>query len=245
MVRAERGIYKTTDGGKNWQKVLYKDVETGVANIEADPDNPTILYAALWTRPDDPFSTDEPEKKKKQDAAIYKSTDQGSTWNPVEGKGLPADPMGRVGVAVAPGTHGMRVYAICTQGLFRSEDGGESWQRSTTDPRILGNGYFSRVFVDPRNADFVYVAQTSMYRSTDGGRTFAAWAGAPSGDDFHVLWINPANTQNMILGVDQGAIVSVDGGNTLEFLVQPGDRAVLSRQHRPALSLLRVRGAAG
>ncbi len=211
---AERGIYKTTDGGKNWLKVLYKDVETGVANIEADPDNPTILYATLWTRPDDPFATEDPEKKKTQDAAIYKSTDQGSTWNPVEGKGLPAEPMGRVGVAVAPGTHGMRVYAICTQGLFRSEDGGENWQRSTSDPRILGNGYFSRVFVDPRNADFVYVAQTSMYRSTDGGRTFAAWAGAPSGDDFHVLWINPANTQNMILGVDQGAVVSVDGGNS-------------------------------
>ena len=132
----------------------------------------------------------------------------------MEGKGLPTEPMGRVGVAVAPGTNGMRVYAIATQGLFRSDDGGASWQRSTTDPRILGSGYFSRVFVDPKNADFVYVAQTSMYRSTDGGRSFEAWAGAPSGDDFHVLWINPANTQNMILGVDQGAIVSVDGGNT-------------------------------
>jgi len=211
---AERGIYKTADGGKTWQKVLYKDVETGVANLEADPDNPRVLFASSWSRPDDPFSTDEPEKKKKQDAAIYKSTDQGSTWNAVEGKGLPTEPMGRIGVAVAPGSHGLRVYAIVTQGLFRSDDGGVSWQRSTTDPRILGNSYFSRVLVDPRNADRVYVAQTSMYRSTDGGRTFDAWAGAPSGDDFHVLWINPANPQNMILGVDQGAIISVDGGTT-------------------------------
>jgi photosystem II stability/assembly factor-like uncharacterized protein len=211
---AERGVYKTTDGGKNWQKVLYKDLETGVPDIEADPDNPAILYASLRSRPDDPFSTDEPEKKKKQDAAIYKSTDEGSTWNPVEGKGLPAEPMGRIGVAVAPGSNGMRVYAIVAQGLFRSDDGGATWQRSTADPRILGSSYFSRVFVDPKNADRVYVAQTSMYRSTDGGRSFEAWAGAPSGDDFHVLWINPANTQNMILGVDQGAIVSVDGGNT-------------------------------
>jgi len=211
---AERGIYKTTDGGKTWQKVLYKDAETGVPDIEAAPDNPSILFASFWTRPDDPFSNDEPEKKKKQDAAIYKSTDQGSTWNAVEGKGLPTEPMGRVGVAVAPGTNGMRVFAIAKQGLSRSDDGGATWQRSTTDPRILGNGYFSRVFVDPKNADRVYVAQTSMYRSTDGGRTFEAWAGAPSGDDFHVLWINPASTQNMILGVDQGAIISVDGGNT-------------------------------
>lgn len=211
---AERGVYKTSDGGKSWKKVLYKDVETGVANIETDPDNPSVVYAALWTRPDDPFSVDAPEQKKKQDAAIYKSTDEGSMWNAVEGKGLPTEPMGRTGVAVAPGTNGMRVYAIFTQGLFRSEDGGASWQRSTTDPRIVGNGYFSRVFVDPKNASRVYVAQTSMYRSTDGGRTFEAWAGAPSGDDYHVLWINPANTQNMILGVDQGAVISQDGGNT-------------------------------
>jgi photosystem II stability/assembly factor-like uncharacterized protein len=211
---AERGVYKTTDSGKTWRKVLYKDEETGVPDLEADPDNPSVVYATLWTRPDDPFSVDEPEKKKKQDAAIYKSTDQGSTWNAVEGKGLPAEPMGRVGVAVAPGTNGMRVYAIATQGLFRSEDGGTSWQRSTTDPRILGNGYFSRVFVDPKNANYVYVAQTSMYRSTDGGRTFEAWAGAPSGDDYHVLWINPANTRNMILGVDQGAVISEDAGST-------------------------------
>jgi len=210
----ERGIYKTTDGGKNWLKVLYKDEETGVPDIEADPDNPSIVYAPLLTRPEDPFSTDEPEKKKTQDAAIYKSTDEGSTWSAVEGKGLPTEPMGRIGVAVAPRSNGMRVYAIVTQGLFRSEDGGVSWQISTADPRILGNAYFSRVLVDPKNADLVYVAQTSMYRSTDGGRRFEAWSGAPSGDDVHVLWINPANTQNMILGVDQGAIISVDGGNT-------------------------------
>ncbi|MGB6678569.1 MAG: hypothetical protein WBE44_17875, partial [Terriglobales bacterium] len=211
---AERGIYKTTDAGKNWQKVLYKDPETGVPDIEADPDNPSILYASQWTRPDDPFSTDEPEKKKEQDGVIYKSVDQGSTWSVVAGKGLPTEPMGRIGVAVAPGTNGMRVYAIVNQGLFRSEDGGASWQRITTDPRILGSSYFSRVFVDPKNPDFVYVAQTSMYRSKDGGHTFEAWAGAPSGDDYHVLWINPANTQHMVIGVDQGAATSVDGGDT-------------------------------
>jgi photosystem II stability/assembly factor-like uncharacterized protein len=187
---------------------------TGIVNLESDPDNPNILYATMWRRPPEGPPNPDEKPKTEQDATIYKSTDQGSTWKATEGKGLPADPMGRVGVAVAPGTKGMRVYAIMTQGLFRSEDGGASWQRSTTDPRILGNGYFSRVFVDPKNADLVYVAQTSMYRSKDGGRSFEAWAGAPSGDDFHVLWINPANTQHMILGVDQGAIISVNGGNT-------------------------------
>ena len=212
--RAERGVYKTSDSGKKWQKVLYKDEETGVFDIAADPDNPSVLYASMWTRPEDPFSTDEPEKKKTQDAAIYRSTDQGSTWSAVEGKGLPTEAMGRIGVAVAPGSNGKRVFAIVTQGLFRSEDGGATWQRSTSDPRILGNSYFSRVFVNPNNANDVYVAQTSMYRSTDGGRTFEAWAGAPSGDDYHVLWINPANPQHMILGVDQGAVISVDGGST-------------------------------
>ncbi len=210
---AERGVFKTTDGGKNWQKVLFKDALTGVANLEADPDNPNTLYVSLWHRQDAPPSPgDKPSTE--QNAAIYKSTDQGSSWKATEGKGLPTEPMGRVGVAVAPGTNGMRIYAIMSQGLFRSEDGGANWQRSVTDPRIVGNGYFSRVFLDPKDASLVYVAQTSMYRSTDGGRSFEAWQGAPSGDDYHVLWINPSNPQNMILGVDQGAVVSQDGGRS-------------------------------
>jgi photosystem II stability/assembly factor-like uncharacterized protein len=209
----ERGVFKSTDGGKNWRKVLFKDAMTTVVNLESDPDNPNVLYAALLHHVDTPPGSDE-KPSGEQDATLYKSTDQGSSWKTVEYKGLPTDPMGRMGVAVAPGTNGMRVYAIVTQGLFRSEDGGANWQRSTTDARILGNGYFSRVFVDPKNANNVYVAQTSMYRSSDGGHTFEAWAGAPSGDDFHVLWINPANTQYMILGVDQGAIISENGGVT-------------------------------
>ena len=209
----QRGVFKTTDGGKNWQKVLFKDAATGVANLEVDPDNPRTLYAALWHRAEGPPNPNE-KKSTEQNAAIYKSTDQGSTWKEVEGKGLPTEPMGRVGVAVTPGTSGQRVYAIMTQGLFVSQDGGANWQKSSTDPRILGSGYFSRVFSDPKNANLVYVAQTSMYRSTDGGKTFNAWAGAPSGDDYHLLWINPANTQYMLVGVDQGAGVSENGGST-------------------------------
>ena len=210
---ADRGVFKSSDGGKDWQKVLYKDEHWGVADLEAAPDDPNILFAVLVTRPEDPFDP-EAEKPKGQDAAIYKSSDQGATWVPVEGKGLPTEPMGRVGVAVAPGTNGKRVYAIADRGMFRSEDGGATWQRSTNDPRIIGNWYFSRVFIDPRNAQNVYVAQTSMYRSTDGGRTFEAWQGAPSGDDYHILWINPSDNRHMILGVDQGAVISNNGGLT-------------------------------
>ena len=209
---AERGVFKTTSGGKTWQKVLYQDNDTGVFDLSLDLSNPRVVYATLWHRT---FGRPSQEgAQRPQDAAIYKSNDEGSTWAPVGGKGLPSEPMGRVGVAVAPGTQGNKIYAIVSQGFFRSDDGGATWNRSTTDPRILGNGYFSRVFVDPRHTDTVYVAQTSMYRSADGGRTFEAWQGAPSGDDYHVLWIDPLDTRNMIAGVDQGAIVSVNGGET-------------------------------
>jgi photosystem II stability/assembly factor-like uncharacterized protein len=210
---SERGVFKSTDGGKNWQKVLFKDDLTGVVNLEVSPDDANVLYAALLTMPENPFNQDR-SKSRSQDAAIYKSTDQGTTWQPIEGKGLPVEPMGRVGVSISPGTNSRQVFAIASQGLFRSDDGGTNWQRSTTDPRITGNFYFSRVFVDPLDAQKVYVAQTSMYRSTDGGRTFAAWVGAPSGDDFHVIWVNPADNHQMILGVDQGAIISMNSGDT-------------------------------
>jgi photosystem II stability/assembly factor-like uncharacterized protein len=216
---AERGIFKTSDGGKSWQKVLYKDNETSAMDLNMAPGNPKLLYTAMFHRqppppPGTPPPPPNPNAVREQDAFIYKSTDEGSTWSMVEGKGLPTAPMGRVGVSAAPGNGNKTLYAIASQGFFRSDDMGANWTQTTKDPRVIGNGYFSRVFVDPTNANTVYVAQTSMYRSTDGGKTFDAWVGAPSGDDFHILWINPANTQNMILGVDQGAIVSANGGST-------------------------------
>ncbi|MCU1307916.1 MAG: hypothetical protein JWN45_2611 [Acidobacteriaceae bacterium] len=213
---AERGIFKTSDGGKSWQKVLYKDNETSAVDLNMAPGNPKLLYTAMLHRqpPQPPGTPPNPNPVREQDAFIYKSTDEGSTWSMVEGKGLPTVPMGRVGVSAAPGNGNKTLYAIASQGFFRSDDMGANWTQTTKDPRVIGNGYFSRVFVDPTNANTVYVAQTSMYRSTDGGKTFDAWVGAPSGDDFHVLWINPANTQNMILGVDQGAIVSANGGSS-------------------------------
>jgi photosystem II stability/assembly factor-like uncharacterized protein len=150
--------------------------------------------------------------------AIYKSTDGGNVWNPVTAGGLPQGDWGRVGLTVARGTHGQRVYALIDAkdgGLFKSDDGGQTWLRTGTDPRIRGRmWYFGEVYVDPKNPDTVYIPNVSLYRSTDAGRTFVAIKGAPGGDDYHALWIDPANPQRMIFGSDQGAGVSVDGGRT-------------------------------
>lgn len=204
----ERGVFKTTDGGVTWTKVLFKDERTGVMDMCAAPDDSHMVYAATST-----LQVGQ-GRGGTIDSQIYKSTDEGTTWQPLSGAGLPATGRGRIGVAVAPGTEGKRVYAIMSQGFFRSDDGGASWQQSTTDRRVVGSGFFSRTFVDPRNPDLVYVMQTSMYRSTDGGKLFEAYKGAPSGEDQHVLWIAPDDPQRIFLGSDQGAIISLDGGQT-------------------------------
>ncbi len=206
-----RGVYKTTNGGKTWTHTLYRDDMAGVSNMTADPSNPRILYAGMW-KPFD-FRSGPPEKET-QSSWIYKSIDEGSTWTEVAGFGLPTDPRDRLGLSVAAGTKGQRVFAIMSQGLYRSDDGGASWRQITKDPRINGNLYICRVYVDPKNIDTVYVMQTTMYKSTDGGVTFTAYKGAPGGDDYHVLWIDPQNSSRMFLGVDQGATISVDGGKT-------------------------------
>jgi photosystem II stability/assembly factor-like uncharacterized protein len=208
-----RGVYKTTDGGNTWTKTLYKDDLSGISDLVVDPNNPHVLYAGMW-RPRDFRAPPQAGKEKEPDSWIYKSTDEGSTWKQLPGTGFPAEPLGRVGLAVAPGDRGRRVFLIATPGLFRSDDAGETWQKITTDPRITGNLYICHVYVDPRNPDIVYVMQTTTYRSTDGGKTFIAYKGAPGGDDYHVMWIDPRNSDRMILGVDQGATISIDGGKT-------------------------------
>jgi photosystem II stability/assembly factor-like uncharacterized protein len=213
---ADRGVYKTTDGGRTWAKVLYKDDVTGAINLAFDPTNPQVGFAALWHHYVTLKNPGEAIVGGQDGGFIYKTTDGGNTWMLASTTGLPGKNVGRIGLAVAPG--GKRVYAIVAArpdgGLYRSDDGGQSWKKITDDARIQGNGYFGRVYLDPTNPDIVYVMQTSMYRSTDAGRKFISFKGAPGGDDNHVLWIDPANTNWMVMGSDQGGTVSLDGGKS-------------------------------
>jgi photosystem II stability/assembly factor-like uncharacterized protein len=213
---AERGVFKTTDGGKTWRKVLYTDDVTGAINLALDPTNSRIGFAALWKHYAPLGNTLTPILGNSSGASIYKTTDGGNTWTPAGATGLPTKKVGRIGLAVAPG--GKLVYAIVAaqpgSGLYRSDDGGQSWKKITDDARIQGSGYFGRVYLDPNDPNVVYVMQTSMYRSTDAGRTFISFKGAPGGDDNHVLWIDPANSSWMIMGSDQGGTISIDGGKT-------------------------------
>jgi len=207
-----RGVFKSTDGGKSWTQTLKNDATAGVFDLAADPDDAKTLYASMYVPASAPTTAG--GKGARANSLIYKSTDEGSSWSLLPAQGLPADSRGRLGIVVGGGTHGQRLYAVMNQGFYRSDDAGATWTQSTKDPRITGNEYFSRVFVDTKNPDILYMAQTSLYRSLDGGHTFEAYVGAPSGDDFHVLWIDPNNPSRLFLGVDQGAILSVDAGKT-------------------------------
>jgi photosystem II stability/assembly factor-like uncharacterized protein len=210
----QRGVFRSTNGGQTWEKVLYKDDDVGVVDLALDPSNHKVIFAALWRAGRGFFGPSGGAKKPGPDAFLYKSIDEGKTWKEISGHGLPSGNLGRIGVVVATGNKGKRVFGIMDQGLFRSEDGGQNWEQVTHDPRVIGSWYFSRVFVDPKNADIVYVMQTCLYRSTDAGRTFTAFKGAPGGDDYHTMWIDPDNPQRIILGVDQGATISMDAGRT-------------------------------
>jgi len=201
-----RGIFKSTDGGKTWRKVFYKDDHTSATELVFDPGDSRTILAVLRPLP----STS--REKAPGDTIILRSTDAGETWSMIEGRGLPSERRGRIGLAIAPGLSGKRIFALLLQGLFRSDDAGASWRQVTTDPRILGSEYFGRVYSDTKDPDVVYVMQTSTYRSSDGGRTFAAWKGTPSGEDDHVLWIAPEDPHRVLMGTDQGAVITFDGG---------------------------------
>ncbi|HUI53188.1 MAG TPA: hypothetical protein VLX60_15495 [Terriglobales bacterium] len=208
-----RGIMKTTDGGKSWRKVYFKDNLHSPTELCFDPNDSRIIYAVIRRIPK-PRDSDEPEAKAPEevDSVIIKSTNAGETWSPTGQTGLPSEHRGRIGLAVAAGLSGKRLFALMHQGLFRSDDAGATWQQITADPRVIGDEYFGRTFADPNNPDGVYVLHTSTYRSSDGGRTFTAWKGTPSGEDDHVLWIAPEDSNRILMGTDQGAVITLDGG---------------------------------
>jgi photosystem II stability/assembly factor-like uncharacterized protein len=210
----DRGVYRSRDGGATWQKVLFKNNDVGAIDLAFDPGDPQTIYASLWNTRRPPWSIYPPSYG--PGSGLYKSTDGGSNWQPLT-SGLPNEAVGRIGVAVAP-TNRLRVFAIVDAkagGLYRSDDAGATWRLASSDSRIWGRGwYFGKVVVDPKNADLVYVSNTGVYRSRDGGRSFGEpFKGSPGGDDYHQLWIHPDDGNRMILGGDQGAVISVDGLN--------------------------------
>ncbi|HTH52182.1 MAG TPA: hypothetical protein VL501_09630 [Pyrinomonadaceae bacterium] len=210
----DRGLYRSRDGGKTWEKVLHKDENIGAIDVTIDPTNPQIVYTVLWNTRRPPWSIYPPSYG--PGGGIWKSVDGGTTWKEI-GNGIPVEGRGRIGLAIAP-SNPKRIYAIVDAakgGLYRSDDAGMTWLPTNDQKRIWQRGwYFSKVVVDPKNPDSVYVSNTSVYKSTDGGKTMTAIKGAPGGDDYHQLWIYPDDPNRMIVASDQGAVVSEDGART-------------------------------
>jgi photosystem II stability/assembly factor-like uncharacterized protein len=216
----ERGVFRSTDGGQSFQKVLYKDENTGAADLAFDPTNPQTIYAVLWAARVAPWEVRSGASIYIAGSGLFKSTDGGNTWRPLT-KGLPttADDLGRIGIAVAP-SQPSRIYATVeakrgVAGIYRSDDAGESWQQANDDRRIGGRGPGAMgIAVAPDNSDEIYVANTSTWKSTDGGKTFVGFKGAPGGDDYQRIWISVENPQIIALTSDQGAVISVNRGAT-------------------------------
>jgi photosystem II stability/assembly factor-like uncharacterized protein len=213
-----RGVYRSTDGGASWQKALYKDENTGAVSVELDPTNAQVVYADLWSARRPPWTTG--NSINGATSGLFKSTDGGNTWKQLT-EGLPtiAQGLGRIGIGIAP-SDSNRVYAWVDAdnqhgGIYRSDDAGATWSRVNREQRIWGRGSdFACVRVDPRDKNTIYVANTSTYRSTDGGENFWAIKGAPGGDDYHTIWINPENPNIILIASDQGATISVNHGDT-------------------------------
>ena len=213
---AERGVFRSTDGGQSWQRVLYKDVDTGAIALAMHPSEPLTIYAVLWSARQGPW---ENGAWQGPGSGLFKSTDGGTTWKQLK-NGLPTfeQGLGRIGITIAPSDPKI-LYATVdsTQlgGIYRSNDAGESWQRTTGERRVWARGSdFAEIDVDPRNKEIVYTSAIAAYKSTDGAKTFTAFKGAPGGDDYHTLWINPEQPNIMLFATDQGAVVSVNGGQT-------------------------------
>jgi photosystem II stability/assembly factor-like uncharacterized protein len=209
----QRGVFRSTDGGKTWTNPLFIDNETGIVNIAWAYDNPSVIFAMSAHRYSDPPPA---PRKPVPEPMLYKSTDEGATWTKLAPKGLPKL-YGRGCFAVAQHTNSQRVFLIGQFGLYRSDDGGANWRQMAKDDARIANGqgdYTCYVGVDSTNPDIVYTLATAMYRSTDGGETFVGFKGAPGGDDPQQLWIDPTNGDRILYGGDQGATVSLDAGKT-------------------------------
>jgi photosystem II stability/assembly factor-like uncharacterized protein len=217
----ERGVYRTTNGGQSWEKVFFINHNTGAMQIEFDPQDPNTLIVDMWEHQDGPW---ENSSFSGTHSGLFKSVDGGNSWKPIN-SGLPSS-VGRIGFAIAP-SNSKRMYALvdagANGGVYRSDDGGESWRRIQQDPRIWGRGGdFAEIKVHPQKPDVIYVANVACYRSEDAGINWTCIKGAPGGDDYHRIWINPTNPQVMLFVADQGATVTVNAGKTWgSWLNQP------------------------
>ncbi len=213
----ERGIFRSTDGGRSFQKVLYKDENTGGIDVAFDPSNADVVYAALWEQRQGPW---ENGVFSGPGSGLFKSSDGGTTWRAI-GNGLPKgeEGLGRIGLGMSA-SQPNRIYAVIGSparlgGIYRSDDAGENWQRVNTDARLWSrDGDFNEIKVDPKNADVAYVANIMSWKTTDGGKTFLPFRGAPGGDDPQRFWINPLNPDIIAMAGDQGVMITVNGGAT-------------------------------
>ncbi|MGA9464536.1 MAG: hypothetical protein WBV28_17240, partial [Terracidiphilus sp.] len=236
---SERGVYRSTDGGAHWEKILWnaRDPENvGAVDLALDTQHPRTIYASLWATRRPPWAVYAPSNM--PGGGLYKSTDGGDSWHQLSG-GLPVDDyVGKIGIAVAP-SNSNRLYAVVDDlgtaiarpirggggndantpkpsgGIYRSDDGGATWTLANQEQRLWSRGwYFGQITVDPENPDRAYDINTATYMTLDAGKTWVPVKGAPGGDDYHQLWINPQHGNRMVLSSDQGTVVSVDGAKS-------------------------------
>ena len=239
----ERGVYRSRDGGKNWEQVLFRSEDAGAVDLSLDPNNPRVLFAAIYQARRYPWTMEGGGP----DSSLYRSADGGDTWTDISrNPGMPSGTLGRLGVAVSP-ARSSRVWAMVEAeegGVYRSDDGGATWQRTSDDAALQGRAwYYTHIFAHPQDPDTVWVLEGATHMSTDGGRTFSG-VPVPHGD-CHDLWIDPQNPRRMIHGNDGGACVSFNGGVSWSTLDNQPTAPVLPRHHGYPSPLSRVRIPAG